>query len=201
MIKKFLMIFGLLIFLTSCKLNIHPAQRITDYENPKSELIKALLTEKEVSKISSDFYWHDIIFTQNQYLDPDASSPYENAQSAYFGNFQNSDQSVMLFHTINKYNSLIDKNRPTVFLLSGYEDLYGVTSYIPDISASGVVASKCVVITKEARQICDIHVKYNYIESDVNITTRHLGKEAIAKWLNAIVLAVEPRIIAQDLSK
>jgi hypothetical protein len=96
---------------------------------------------------------------------------------------------------------LIDKNRPTVFLLSGYETLDGVTSYIPDISASGVIASKCVVITKEAKQICDIHVKYNYIESAVNITTRNIGKEATSKWLNAIVLAVEPRIMAQDLSK
>jgi hypothetical protein len=201
MIKKILVIFGLLILSTSCRLNIHPVNRVIDYKDPKSELIKALLTEKEISNVSSDFYWRDIILTQTQYLDPDTSSPYENVQSAYFGNFQNSDQTVMLFHTINKYNSLIDKNKPTVFLLSGYEDLFGVTSYLPDILVSGVVASKCVVITEEAKQICDVQVKYNYIESDVNITTHNIGKEATSKWLNAIVLAVEPRIMAQDLGK
>src|SRR5512138_3311655 len=140
MIKKTLVIFGLLILLTSCRFNMHPVKRTIDYENRKSELIKALLTEKEISNISNDFYWHDIIFTQKQFLDPDTSSHYENVQSAFFGNFQNSDQTVMLFHSINKYDSLLDKNRPTEFLLSGYEDLYGVTNYIPDISASGVVA-------------------------------------------------------------
>lgn len=201
MIKNIPIIFGLLILLTSCGLNIHPVNRTIDYKDPKSELIKALLTEKEISNVSSDFYWHDIILTQSQYPDPETSSPYENVQGAYFGNYQNSDQTVMLFHTINKYNSLIDKNKPTVFLLSGYEELYGATSYLPDISASGVVASKCVVIAEEAKQVCDVHVKYNYIESDVNLTTRNIGREVISKWLNAMVLAVEPRILAQDLSK
>lgn len=201
MIRKILVNLGLLLLLTACRLNIHPVNRTTHYEDPKSELIKALLTEKEISDVSSDFYWHDIIRTQNQSLDADTSSHYEKAQSAFFGNFQNPDQTVMLFHTLNKYNSLIDKNRPTLFLLSGYEDFYGVTGYIPEISASGAVVSKCVVIAKEAKQICDVHVKYNYIESDVNLTTRIIGKEVTLKWLNAIVSAVEPRIMAQDSSK
>jgi hypothetical protein len=198
MIKKNLMIMGLLILLTSCGLNTHPVKRMTDYKDPKSELIKALITEAEISNISSDFSWDEIIFTQNQYPDPGTTSAYENVQGSFFGNFQNSDQAVMLFHTINKYNSLLDKNKPTVFLLSGYDD---APNYIPDISASGVMAAKCVVITKEAKQICDIHVKYNYIESAINITTYNIGKEETSKWLNAMVSAVEPQIMAQDLSK
>jgi hypothetical protein len=194
-------IVGLLILLTSCRFNIRPAHRTIDYEDPKSELIKTLLTEKDISNISQDFLWHDMIFTQGQELDPDSSSQYENAQSAFFGSFQNSDQTVMLFHTINKYNSLIDKNKPTIFLLSGYETLTGVTTYIPDVSASGLVASKCIVIPKEAKRVCDVHVTYNYTESGINLTTRNLGDEEILDWLNTILVILEPRIIAQDVNE
>lgn len=200
-LNKVPVIVGLLILLTSCRFNIHPANQTIDYEDPKSELIKALLTEKDISNISHDFSWHDMIFTQSQVLDPDTSSQYENAQSAFFGSFQNSDQTVMLFHTINKYSSLIDKNKPTVFLLSGYETLVGVTTYIPDISASGLVASKCIFIPKEAKRVCDVHVTYNYTESNINLTTRNVGEEKILDWLHTIIVILEPRIMAQDVNE
>jgi hypothetical protein len=200
MIKKLLIIFGLSILLTSCKLN--PVNRTIDYQNPNSELIKALLTEQEVSYISSEFSWYDIFFTQQQdMLDPDTSSRYEEVQSSYFGTFQNSDHSVMIFHTVHKYDSHIDKNKPTEFLLGGITTYRAVTSYIPDISASGVVVSKCSVEVETTKQICDVHVRYQYIESNVNITTYNLGKETIVEWLNAIVSTVEPRIMAQDLGE
>jgi hypothetical protein len=200
MIKKLLIIFGLSILLTSCKLN--PVNRTIDYQNPNSELIKALLTEQEVSYISSEFRWYDIFFTQQQdMLDTDTSSRYEEAQSSYFGTFQNSDHSVMIFHTLHKYGTPIDKDKSTEFLLGGITTYGAVTSYIPDISASGVVVSKCSVEVETAKQICDVHVRYQYIESNVNITTYNIGKETIAEWLNAIVSIVEPRILAQDLGE
>jgi hypothetical protein len=174
---------------------------MTEYKDPKSELIKTLLTEEQISSISSDFYWDDIFYTQNKYPESATSSPYEYVQSSFFGTFQNSDQIVMVFHTVNKYSALIDKNKPTEFLLAGYKDPNNLISYTPDISASGVVAAKCLVLAEEGKQICDIHVRYNYIESDVNITTRNISKDIISKWLNPIVSAVEPQIMAQDLNK
>jgi hypothetical protein len=201
MIKKNLVIFVLLILLTSCRLNFKPVNRIIEYDNPKSELIKALLTEKEVSAISDEFSWDEIMFTQRQYLDPDTSSPYEQVQSSYSGNFQNSGNSVMIYHTINKYPSPIDKNKPTKYILGNIFTFNAITSYIPDISASGVVASKCSVDVKEAKQVCDVQLKHNYINSYINITTYNIGKETVSKWLNAFVSVVEPRIILQDLSK
>jgi hypothetical protein len=201
MIKKNLAIFGLLILLTSCRLNVNPVNRIIDYENPKSELIKALFTEQEASALSDEFNWYKITFTQRQYVDPDTSSPYEQVQSFYSGNFQSSNYSVMIYHTIHKFDSPIDKNKPTKYILGNIVTFNIVTSYIPDISASGDVVSKCSVDVKEAKQVCDVHLKYNYIESYINITTYNIGKEAASKWLNAIVSVVEPQIMSQELRK
>lgn len=200
MVKKSLIIWCLSILLTSCKLD--PVNRTINYQNPNSELINALLTEQEVSDISSEFSWYDVYFTQQQdRLDLDTSSRYEEVQSAYFGTFQNSDHSVMIFHTIHKYDAPIDKDKPTEFLLGGITTLGAITSYVPDISASGVVASKCSVEVETGKQICDVHVKYRYVESGVNITAYNIGQETMAEWLNAIISTVEPRIMAQDLGE
>lgn len=200
MFKKSLTLWSLSILLTSCMLN--SVDRTITYQNPDSELIKVLLTEQEVSDISSEFTWHDVYLTQRQAgLDPDTSSRYEEAQSAYFGTFQNSDHSVMIFHTIHKYDAPIEQDKPTEFLLGGITTLGAVTSYVPDISASGVVDSKCSIEVETGKQICDVHVKYQYIESGVNITTYNIEKETMAEWLNAIISTVEPRIMAQDLGE
>jgi hypothetical protein len=198
MIKKILVIFALLILLTSCRLS--PVNRIVDYQHPKSELIKALLTEQELSEISGEFQWYEIIFTQDQILtDTNPSTSYEEAQSSYFGNFQNSDHSTMISHTVDKYGSPIDKNKPTDFLFGGILKPGNATSYIPEISASGDVAAKCMIQVDNLRQICDVHIQYQYIETGINITTHDVEKEIMADWLNAIIAIVEPRILSQDM--
>jgi hypothetical protein len=197
MIKKILMIFGFSILLTSCKFS--PVNRIVDYQNPKSELIKTLLTEQELSEISRELHWEDVIINQDQnILDPITSVYYEEAQSSYFGDFQNSDHSTMIFHTVDKYDSPIDKNKPTNFLFGGILKPGNATSYIPEISASGDVAAKCMMQMDNLRQICDVHIKYQYIETGINITTHDIEREIMAGWLNAIIAIVEPRILSQD---
>jgi hypothetical protein len=183
--------------LTSC--NFSPVNRIADYQNPGAELIKTLLTEQDLSEIASEFHWQDIILTQNQNIaDSESSTHYEEAQSSYFGNFQNSDNSVMIFHTVDKYASPIDKDKPIKFLLGGITSNGEVTSYIPDISASGDVAAKCLMEVETFKQICDVQVKYEYIQTDINITTRNIDREIASKWINAIISIVEPRILSQD---
>lgn len=197
MIKKNLIIFGFSILLTAC--NFSPVNRMNDYQNPESELIKTLLTEQDLSGIASELHWQDIIFTQDQNTaDPNSSTHYEEAQSSYFGNFQNPDNSVMVFHTVDKYTSPIDKNKPAKFLLGGITSYGEVASYIPDISATGDVAAKCLVEVETFKQICDVQVKYEYIQTDINITTRNIDRQTVSKWINAIISTVEPRILSQD---
>jgi hypothetical protein len=70
---------------------------------------------------------------------------------------------------------------------------------MPEVSASGVVVSKCLIEVEKAKQICDVHVKYQYSESNINITTYKIEKETMAEWLQAIISIVEPRILSKDV--
>ena len=196
-----LLVLGLLILLAFCKPSTLPRIKNT-YQNPDSELIETLLTEQELSEISKEFAWYSILSKQKQnVLDPDTSTNYELSDRMYRGYFQNSDNSVTVWHTITKYVIPIDKNKLTLLELGGALD-NGVTStYIPNIVTSGIVTSKCVTL-HQTREICEVDIKYNYVESNIYLSTViDYEEEVLSNWLNAMVSATEPRIMLEDFGK
>jgi len=200
-IKTSLIILGLSILLVSCKFRSNPRVE-NSYENPDSDLIETLLTEQELSEISNEFSWHSILSKQSQsVLDPDTSSYYEVSDRMYRGYFQNSDQLVTIWHTIMRYDTSIDKNKLTTLEFVGAFDNDVTSTYIPNIGTSAVATPKCITL-RQTRQICEVDVKYNYIESIIYLWTDNLdGEDILSDWLDAIVSAVEPRIVLQDFGK
>ena len=201
--KNFLVLLVLvfLILLASCKLGTRPRIK-SSYQNPGSELIETLLTEQDLSEISNEFSWYSILSKQKKnVLDPDTSEYHELADIMYSGYFQNSDNSITIWHTITKYDIPIDKNKLTLLELGGALD-NGVTStYIPYIVTSGIVTSKCVTL-RQTRGVCEVDIKYNYVESNIYLSTENIYEEEIlSNWLNAINSVVEPRIVSQDFGK
>jgi hypothetical protein len=198
-IKNLLIILGFLILLTSCK----PRPRIDNtYENPDSNLIEALLSEQELLEISNEFSWYSILSKQKQnVIDPNTSAHYELSDRMYRGYFQSSDNSVTIWHTVTKYDTSIDTKKLTSLELGGASD-NGVTStYTPDITTSGMVTSKCVTLG-QTRQVCEVDVKYDYVESNIYLSAENIyGEEILSNWLNAIVSVVEPRIVLQDFGE
>jgi len=193
-----LLVLGMAILLTSCQSSVYTKN---NYQNENSELIPLLLTEEELSEIFNQFVWVSILSSQEQSVpDPGTSTPYELCARKYRGYYQTSESYITVWHTVTSYDVPIDTNRPIPLVGSVSEDRI-TSSYVPEITSSGFVTSKCVIVRKSG-QVCEVNVQYNYVESNIYISTaKDYGEEVLSNWLNAIVSAVEPQIVSQDSGK
>ncbi len=194
MCKK-LLILVVVILLTSCQPSVYVKN---SYQDENSALIPLLLTKEELSEISNQFAWVSILSSQEQNVaDPNTSAQNELSSRKYRGYYQTSDSYVTVWHTVTRYDIPIDTNRliPLVGSVSGERI---TSSYVPDVTSSGFVISKCVIVYK-AGQVCEVDIRYKYIESNIYISTvMDYGEKAMSNWLNVIISAVEPRIVLQD---
>ena len=196
-IGKRVLFIGFAILLVACK----PDVRINNtYQNEDSELIPLLLTEKEISEISDQFTWYSILSKQEGNVQVDTSSAFEFSSRKFLGYYKNSDNYVTIWQTVTKYNTPNNSEEIAFLGLGGVSDKDITSTYFPDIKTLGNVVSKCVTV-REFEQICEVDIKYKYIESNLYISTTNIDKETVLNWLSTIVLVVEQRAIAQDFVK
>ncbi|HND47767.1 MAG TPA: hypothetical protein PLL95_04360 [Anaerolineales bacterium] len=197
MIRKIILI-STLIFLTSCRV-VSSAEIENKIQDKNSTVLPLLITENEIRKISNDFKWESITSEQKMVdLAADEQIPYEMASRMYRGYYQNPDDFITVWHTIVKYEKLIDQSN-TEPLKFGVEDNDISDTYFPDITSSGQVSSQCVIY-RNMSHICRANTVYTQIESNIYISTlRSYDQEVLSKWLNLIVDTVEERILIEDV--
>jgi len=195
---KFL-VSSLVILLASCQPNVSIN---SSYEDENSELIPLLVTDEELSKISNQLKWVSILSMQEKsVLSTEPPNNNELASRKFRGYYQTSDNYVTIWQTVTRYNTQIDVNQLTPQLLGGVANESIISSYIPDIIASGHIQSKCVILSKSER-VCEVDIQYEYVELNIYFSMiQDYGDGLLTNWINGIIATVEPRILLQDSGK